>query len=259
MTTSKSADNKALQTTNKAALNCFPKAALIEAINHLADSKNLEGDALKEAGSHSLAITKIAADFGSEAHAQANDDTTTVLTYWKDSLRAMALELAAAGSPFAEASVNKAGETVGKLTGTGNNVLSIAKGVVDFRLNIDECANEEGEVSYRSVRATVEAKRAERRAEQNPEMAALADAKEAARDSWKELSKVIFDTNDIGLINDLATMLDETREVAQGDIDKQIKAELEALAAKEKADEAASKLSLEAETVEATEADAEAA
>ena len=83
-------------------------------------------------------------------------------------------------------------------------------------------------MSYRSVRATVEACRAARRAEENPELAALADAKEAARESWKALSKVVFDTNDIGLIQDLATMLDEMAEVSQQDLDAQIAAEMAA-------------------------------
>ena len=134
MTTSKSADSKALQAQNKAAINCFPKAALINAIGHLADSKGAEGDAKINSSSASLEIATIAADYGREAHAIANDDTSTVLADWKENLRAVALELAASGSPFAETSTNKAGDTVGKLTGTGNNVLSIAKGVVDFRL-----------------------------------------------------------------------------------------------------------------------------
>lgn len=226
MATNKSADVKSVQETNKAAINCFPKAKLMAALDILAHGKGAEGDAKNEAASASLLLTEIAADYGVEAHAIASDDTSTVLADWKANVRAMALELAAAGSPFAETATAKNGDTIGKLTGTGNNVLSIAKGVVDFRLNIADCANEDGEVSYRSVRATVEAARAARRAEENPEMAALADAKEAARQAWKELAKLVFDTGDIGLIQDLTQMLVETTEVNQQDIDAQIAAEI---------------------------------
>jgi hypothetical protein len=214
----KKAEQKAVAETGKAAINCFPKADIFNALQALADSKATEGDASKAAGSASLHVTELAAEYGKAAHEIANGDTSTVLGDWKANSRLLALELAAAGSPFAETSTNAAGDTVGKLTGTGNNVMSIAKGVVDFRLNIADCVNEDGEVSYRSVRQTVEAARAERRAQENPEMAALADAKEAARESWKALSKVVFDTGDIQLIADLSAMLDETAEAATADI-----------------------------------------
>lgn len=231
MSTNNSADIKSVQACGKAAINCFPKAALIEAINHLADSKGMEGDAKLGASSASLAVATIAADYGLEAHTIANGDTSTVLADWKENVRAMALELAAAGSPFAETSVNKAGDTVGKLTGTGNNVMSIAKGVVDFRLNIAECVNEDGEVSYRSVRSTVEACRAERRAQENPELQELADAKENARESWAALAKIVFGTNDLGLIRDLAIMLDTAADTATVDLEAQAELDAEIAAA----------------------------
>jgi len=203
-----SAGVKVAQEINKHAISTpFPKAALIEAIGHLADSKAQEGAAQGEAVSASLEITRISADYGVTAHAECSNDTSTVLGAWRDNVRAMALELAVAGSPFAETATNKAGETIGKLTGTGNNVLSIAKGVVDFGIDVDSCLNDNGEVSYRSVRKTVEAMRAERRAEKDPSAALLAAAKANAREAAKELLACVLGTDDVGLIESLAETL----------------------------------------------------
>lgn len=238
MTTNKSADIKSVRAQGKAAINCFNKAALIHAMDDLAACKASEGSSKVEGNNASLHIVAIAAEYGDAAHAIANNDTSTVLQDWKENIRAVALELAAKGSPFAESHVNKAGETVGKLTGTGNNVLSIAKGVVDFRLVIADCANEEGEVSYRSVRATVEACRAQRRAEENPEMAALNDAKEAAREAAKSLLKVVLATNDVGLIDDLTGWFTDLELSQQQDIDAQIAEELAATEAESPASDA---------------------
>ncbi len=253
--TTKKAEQKAVTKANEQAINCFPKAKIVAAMGVLAEGKAAANTAEGTASSASLDIVKLAADYGVKAHEIANGDTDTVLKDWKSNLRLVALELAAAGSPFAETTTNKAGETIGKLTGTGNNVLSIAKGVVDHRLVIDECTNEEGEVSYRSVRAVVEAKRAERRAEQDPEGAALNEAKADCREQWQTLSKLVFGTNDIGLIEDLTTVLMELSESSAEAVAKQ--AALDAEAEAKAKDDAATLAALEAEAAAEAEADAE--
>jgi hypothetical protein len=230
---SKSADKGAVKQAAQADLNCFPKAKLEQALEALAAGKTAQGEAATSAASASLELARIAAEYSTEAHAKATKVSSKAASHgvvmgdWRDNMRLVALELAASGSPFAESSTNKAGETVGKLTGTGNNVMSIAKGVVDFELDIDaDCKNEDGEVSYRSVRATVEAKRAERRAQENPEAAKLAAAKESAREAWKALSKIIFDTDDIELIETLTESLESMAEAETKALE--IAAEIEA-------------------------------
>jgi hypothetical protein len=227
----KTADQVGTQKRGKAAINCFPKVQIINALAALADGTGAKSQADADSASASLDLTIIAAAYGVEAHEIANGDTSTVLGDWRENLKQVALELAANGSPFAESRETDTG-TVAKLTGTGNNVMSIAKGVVDFRVEIADCINEQGEVSYRQVRATVEAKRAERRAEQNPDAAALAEAKEDAREAWQSLSKLIFATDDMELIEALTSSLEE---MEQGEVEAQ--AEQDAAEADEQGDE----------------------
>lgn len=232
------AELKAVAAAGKAGIKSFPKADIIAGLNALADGKATEATAAGEAVNASLAIVRTCESYGVQAHSECNDDTSTVLDHWKSNLQLVAIELAAAGSPFAKTSTNKAGDTVGQLTGTGNNVMSIAKGVVDFRLAVDECSNEEGEVTYRTVRTAVEAKRAERRAEDNPEAAALAAAKEAVRESFKELTGIVFASDDIGLINELNVTLIELRQLEVANAEAQEKATAEAAANDAENDEA---------------------
>jgi hypothetical protein len=215
MATNKSADNKALQNANQTIITAFDKANTIAAINRLADSKATEEGAKSESGNASLDIVWLAEAYGVAAHEQCNGDTSTVLKDWKANMAIVAMELAKAGSPFAELSENAKGETTAKLTGTGQNVLSIAKGVVDFGVDTSECATEDEGISYRSVRKMVEGLRAARRDELNPELAQLNEAKSAAREAFKELAAVIFETGDTGLIDDLTRDLTDLRELAE--------------------------------------------
>jgi hypothetical protein len=215
MATNKSADNKALQTANQTIITAFNKTDTIAAINRLADSKSVEDGAKSESGNASLEIVQLAESYGVAAHDQCNGDTSTVLKDWKSNMAIVAMELAKAGSPFAELAENAKGETTAKLTGTGQNVLSIAKGVVDFGVVTADCVTEEDGVSYRSVRKAVEGLRAERRDSLNPELAQLNEAKSAAREAFKELASVIFETGDTGLIDDLTRDLTDLRELAE--------------------------------------------
>ena len=161
----------ALQDANKAALNCYPMAKLETAINELAASK-AQGNEAREGGeSASLHIMRIAQEYAAEA-ALITDDVATVLADWRANQNVLALKLGAEGSKFAEVKEGKDGApTTAKLTGTGNNVMSIAKGVVDFALDVDACGSEEEAASYRTVRTVVESLRKERRDNANPEEA----------------------------------------------------------------------------------------
>lgn len=203
------ADKEALVAANAAALNCFPKAALIKAIEALAKSKAAGNEAKEGGESASLHIMRIAQGYAAEA-AVITDDVSTVLADWRANVDVLALDLAGRGSKFAEIKVGKDGAAdTARLTGTGNNVMSIAKGVVDFAVTVDDCAEADEKASYRSVRTVVESLRKERRDKTHPEAAAMEAARTACREAFKELSDLVFGQNDIDLVESLTASLTE--------------------------------------------------
>ena len=230
------ADNAAMQKANKAALNCYPMAKLETAINELAASK-AQGNEAREGGeSASLHIVRIAQDYASEA-ALIPDDITTVLSDWRAGQNVLALKLGAEGSKFAEVKEGKDGApTTAKLTGTGNNVMSIAKGVVDFALDVDDCGSEEEAASYRTVRTVVESLRKERHDNANPEEALFELAKAEARAAFKALADCVFGQNDIALVESLTQSLTTALEVELEAIESAEATTREAAAAKSAAD-----------------------
>lgn len=215
------ADNKALKAANAAALNLFPKKAVKDALNTMADSKANEEGAAEARSNAAMELVKAAADYSEKAHAKT--DHSTVLGDWRDNVKALALELATAGHKFASMSQPKEGQPAkASLTGYGNNVVSIAKGVIDFELDISEAA------SYGEVRAEVIAARAERKRKQDPDGAELADAKERTLDQWKALKEFIWESGDAGLVTALGETLEKMREDMEAAAKEQEKAEAEA-------------------------------
>lgn len=231
------ADQKQVQAANEAAINCFPKGKLIACLDAMADGSQVVNEAGEAIGSASFQLVQLAQTYGVEARAVV-DDTSVILKDWRENQRLMATELAAQGHRFA----SKEGEKAAKLTGTGDNVMSIAKGVVDFGVDTDKCLDHEGNPSYRAVRSVVEAKRAERRAKENPDAAKLAEAKTACREAAKELLTLVLGTNDIELIEILTESFGEMQgdEASRQDEAERIEQEAaEAKAAEQEAEKEA--------------------
>jgi hypothetical protein len=223
--------NKAIAKANQTALKGFPKSKLKKAFDVMA-GKASDSDAATEARqAAALEVVRMAHDFAGK-----NDgvDVESLVTGWRDNLQVLIMELAVAGNRFAELSEGKDGKAAtAKLTGYGNNVASIAKGIIEFEAEPAE--------SYRETRKLIEGLRQEKRRTENPELAALTDSKSACDEAWKALRTRVFELNEIGSVNSLTEMLTETLGDVNKQIETKIKAEAEADAAK-------------AETVETAEA-----
>jgi hypothetical protein len=142
--------------------------------------------------------------------AAVTDDVTTVLSDWKANVASMTMEMAIAGHKFAKLTAAKDDKpATACLTGTGNNVLSIAKGVVDFGVAIDLIESEADSPSYRDVRTVVQGLRKARKDAANPEAAKLATAEQLCRDNFAELCEAVFSQKDIELTVSLANALAE--------------------------------------------------
>ena len=236
MATSKTAakGNKAVVKAAEAALKGFPKAKLKAAFDSMA---SLATEADKATESRQLAAVTVCALAGHFAEDNHGADVATIANGWRDSLRVLTMELAVAGNRFAEIveAKDKDKAPTAKLTGYGNNVASIAKGVIEFQVGM--VADNGEPKSYREIRKDVEGARAEARRETDPDAALLADSKAACDDAWKELRSVMFGTGDYANIDGLTAMLAETladvqaQLIEQADADKAAAAEAEAIAA----------------------------
>ena len=202
------ADNVAIRKANEAALKCFPKRELRKALDALAETRGKAEDAQITSDNVSLDIVAIAEVYASEART-VTDDVTTVLADWRDNMAVMCTEMAIAGHKFAKLNKGKDGKPdTAVLTGTGNNVLSIAKGVIDFSVMLDSIDTGDTPLSYRNVRETVQGLRKARKDAANPEAALLAEAEQNCREAFVELCGLVFGQKDIELTEALTAALD---------------------------------------------------
>lgn len=225
------ADNKAARKRKENAINCFPKRAIRQAFDSMADGKATQENGKTAADNASFILVSEAEAYGKAAR-EVTQDVTTILADWRENMRGLAMEMAVAGHKFASLTKGKDGKPdTAKLTGTGDNVASIAKGVVDFGLTLAQDVPQatDGELSYRDVRAEVERLRKERRDAANPDAALLRDAKAACDDQWTALRELVFGTDDLELVEALTAALAEMqkREQAAQDEAAQVEAEAE--------------------------------
>lgn len=198
----KKADQKATRNAGKTGLVGFPKGKLKAAFNDMAKEKAAGDTAAESRAQCALKIVTLAHTF----RTSQKDDipVDTIVEGWRDNMKLVTMELATAGNRFAELKEGKDGAAAtAKLTGYGNNVASIAKGLIEFELDPAE--------SYRETRKAVEAARQDHRRTADPDAAALSDAKSDADEAWKELRKAVFDTNHIGLVSALGQMLGDAK------------------------------------------------
>jgi len=225
MATSKQAQLKALQAANAEAIEFtkikveMPDGKKLGAHQLLTamgkrDDESKNAKEMRDAASMAFCLF-------AESVAEVNDASeiprdTIVMGFTKhlDSLRPI---LSKEGSPFVEATEATDTKPAGyKWKGYGNNVKSIAKGVVEFTgtvVGTDEETDEEimfPEVSdcdsYRKVREAVEAAR---RGEESEDARLLREAKEAFREACKVLQAALFASKDAELI-ELRTLDVET-------------------------------------------------
>jgi len=234
----KAKGNKAIVKANESALKGFPKAKLKAAFQSMA---TLATEADKATDARQMAAVTVCALAGHYAEDNNGADVATIANGWRDNLKLLTMELAVAGNRFAEIVEGKDKDKAptAKLTGYGNNVASIAKGVIEFEVGM---LAENGEPkSYREIRKDVEGLRAEQRRDSDPDAAELADAKSTCDDAWKELRSTIFGTGDAGNIDQLTETLMEllsdvqAQLIEQADLDKKAAAESEAEAQQEEA------------------------
>jgi len=234
MATAKAVTKNQVVKANKAALDCFPSGQIREALAHLGEAKGAKDKAQTDGDNYSLDVSRLAEAYRAQC-AEVTEDHALIMSDWRENM-ALTLEvMAAEKSPLViitPATDDKPAKA--KWNGTANNAISIAKGVCDFDISIDtDCLNDDGEVSYREVKRTVEAKRADRWNEAHPEEHALNVAKENVRESFKALTETVFGTSDIQLIEFLNEQLIEMNSDAVAELEKQ--AEIEAMAVEETA------------------------
>lgn len=211
----KKADKQAIRKANETALKGFPKSKLRKAFDAMAADATAADNAAESKAAAALNVVELAAEFRT---ANADIDTATVVKGWRDNFAVLTMELATAGNRFAELKPGKDGQpATAKLTGYGNNVMSIGKGVIEFDI-------EPGE-SYRETRVAVEAARREARRKADPDAALLEDAKAEAIANWDELRTLIFETGDAGLVSSLADTLASMHADAAAALAKQAEAE----------------------------------
>lgn len=203
MSTNKSKEkaqgNKAIVKANETALKGFPKSKVRTAFNTMAAQAD-ESDSNNESRqAAALDVLKLARTF-----AVKNDGATTetIVDGWRDNIKLVTMELAIAGNRFADLTEGKDDKpATAKLTGYGNNVASIAKGVLEFEIDPNDSE------SYRDVRKSVEAARAEKRRSADPTQAAIDDAKEKADEAWAALRRLVFGLNQLGTTESLTEAL----------------------------------------------------
>jgi len=218
MASNKKADKKAVRKAAEFALKSFPKAKIKAAIETMA-GKAGEADVASEAkAAAALDVCALAETFR-DVNMTEGAPCDVIAKGWTEHLKSVALDLAVAGNRFAELKEGKDGEAAtAKLTGYGNNVASIAKGVIEFEITLDALPEgidgvTEGAPaeSYREVRKVVEATRAAKRRDADPEAAALADAKAMTVEAWDALRVAVFGSEDQDLILGLADTLTELK------------------------------------------------
>lgn len=196
------ANQKAKQKANQTALKGFEKAALKREFDAMAKDKAAGDTASESKQGHALKIVELAHKFRSKQPDSVPRET--IVKHWRENVKLLTMELAVSGNKFAVLKEGKDGAApTAKLTGYGDNVASIARGMVEFDVEIGE--------SFRECREAVEAARAEYRRVNDPDAAALSDAKGAADEAWQELRKAVFDTGHTGLIETLAQVLADAK------------------------------------------------
>lgn len=194
---------KSVSEAGKYALKGFPRSKIREAFEAMSASKETGDGANTAKQSAAFNVCKLAHKFRAT---NSEVDKQTAVKGWREHLSGVIMELAAAGNKFAELTQEKDKPATAKLTGYGNNVASIAKGVIEFDLDPTTCVDDKGASSYREVRKAVEAARL---AARDADAIALAEAKATCDETWKELRKLVFDFNDKQLVVDLTLLIAE--------------------------------------------------
>lgn len=197
--------SKAQQAISETALKNFPKSKLRSAMDLIAERAKDSEAASNKKQAAAMEVCMLAHGF---RLANTAADTGTVMDGWRRNMAVLALELATAGNRFASITKGKDGKPdTAKFTGYGNNVVSIAKGVIQFELDPAKCTGEDGSASYREVRKTVEAKRAEIRRADKPDEAALQDALGRADEAYKTLRTLVAGFKDVSIVDNLTAVL----------------------------------------------------
>lgn len=215
----KKADVKQVRKAGELALVKFPKTELRNLFESMGGNAQDAENATLNKAEDALQVCACAERFRDVN--KANGAPCDVIAKgFREGMKALAIDLAANGNKFAKTVTAKDGTVSGQLTGYGNNVLSIACGVIEEDVLLDcapdiakdaGCEVEAGSAfeSYRDVRKVVEAIRAVSKRERDPDAAALADSKAKALEAWADLKAAVFGSGDAGLVDGLTGMLED--------------------------------------------------
>jgi hypothetical protein len=236
----KTADQKTIRKANSNAIKGFPRGKLLKCLDTLAESKAAVEAAGNGVVSASLAIAKHAMAFAAAGIEQCND-AGTVVSSWTDNVSTLAMQMAVKGHKFAQLTEGKDDKPpTAKLVGSGNNVMSTAKGCVEFGLDLDAVPAKDSEtgVTYRDVQKHVQALRLERKRLANPDQAAFTDAIALCDDTYAELRTLIVATGMVDNVDNLTLTLSEILADAKAQQEEQqkLQAKADAVEAEAKAD-----------------------
>ena len=228
---------KDIKAANDHALVKFPKPKLRKAFEAIAQDANVESEAAENRSGAAFNVLVLAHQFALD---NAESTVENIVDGWRDAMGGLCMELATAGNKFAELKPGKDEKpTTAKFTGYGNNVVSIAKGILEFELDPSKLLNEDGETGFKVARRIVEQRRQARRRELNPELAAMKDATAQATEAWNELRKAVSDFGDLTTMKALRAAIREMRDRFNDDIKAARKVEEDQAKAKEAAQTAA--------------------
>ena len=217
-TNKQSAGVKSVQIENQTALKVFKSAKVKATVKAIAAAKQDGDTADASRATHAMTFMQLAAAFIADANGKGVTDSGTQSANWVSNIKLMAEQLKAEGHACAEALTDKDGNVTGhKLVGYPANVASIAKGVVEYGIDITDVPRKDDKVdiSYRDVATAVKLERASRRP---TEVIALAEAKAAALDAFGDLLEVVSQDDDVPLINTLTDSLIAMKEQALEDL-----------------------------------------
>jgi len=190
--------SKQLQKVNKLAVKGFPKSKVKAAMEIIGSTATAADSSQAEKSAAALTILKLAHGFRAS---NKNVTLETVVQGWRENASVICMELAIAKNRFAKLTPAKGEKpATAKFTDYGNNVMSYAKGCIEFEV--------EPLKSYGKTRALIQELRADARRSAHPELAAMQDACAELDAAWTTLRSTIVGTDLVDLVQELTEKIE---------------------------------------------------
>jgi len=232
--------NPTIQAAAELALVKFPAPKFKAALGVIGAEHDSEATAKDKRTEAAFTIVTLA-----DEYREANPEATaeTLAKGWSAEVAKALPALSKAGNRYVEVTEAKGDKAASfRLTGYGNNVVSTARGVLEFDVALDAApaVTDDGKLDtdkaealtkYRPTERVVKAHRAAKRAETNPDAELERMARVDADAAWKRLRELVFNTGDVQVIGDLADMLSEQADSVEAQLAQAAEIEAEAEAA----------------------------